>query len=195
MDDVKRRGVAPSTTYITDDHYVRIRDALPEEWFKRACDLIYLLSHRPGGVLSLRETDIVDNEICFTTRKTDQDMEIEANSDLIETIEWFRAWKRQQNIHSPHLVCYPRHMARRFIGKPVPVEYLSRRFTDAVETAGFARGTYTLRDLRPKGLTDEFEVAGDSDKGGHKTETMKCRYRRKRLPMRAKSNLKLPESG
>ena len=88
-------------------------------------------------------------------------------------------------------------MARRFIGQRVMVCHLSRLFTDAVkdasgrvknETTG-KRVRPTLRDRRPKALTDEFEVAGDTDKGGHKTEAMKRHYRRKRLPMRAKNRL------
>jgi len=101
----------------------------------------------------------------------------------------------QQDIHSPYLICYPRTMARRFIGQRITVGYLSGLFTEAAketrvrvknETTG-KRVRPTLRDLRPKALTDEFVVGGDSDKGGHKTEVMKRHYRRKRLPMRQRT--------
>ncbi len=93
-------------------------------------------------------------------------------------------------------------MARRFIGQRITVGYLSGLFTEAAketrvrvknETTG-KRVRPTLRDLRPKALTDEFVVGGDSDKGGHKTEAMKRHYRRKRLPMRAKNRLSTPRS-
>ncbi len=151
---------------------------------------MYLLSHHPSDVLNLRESDVHGDEIHFVNTKTDQPMVIEMNEDLRETVDWFRRWKRQQNLHSPYLVCHPLTATyRRMIAQPVAVEYISRRFTAAVTAAGFPPGTYTLRDLRPKGLTDEYVIAGDSDKGGHKTEAMKRHYRRIKLPMRARSNL------
>lgn len=86
---------------------------------------------------------------------------------------------------------YGNDSRRRSAGEPVSVAYVSRAFAKGVTAAGFEKGTYTLRDLRPKGLTDEYLTAGDSDKGGHKTEAMKRHYRRVELPMRAKNNLRL----
>lgn len=183
------RAVAERTVYISDDDYKAITGKL-ETWQARACDLLYMVSHRPNDVLSLRENQVIDNEICFTAKKNDVDMAIEMNDDLAGTVEWFKKWKADLNIVSPHLVVYPTTSRRRSIGKPVSVGYLSRKFAEAVVAAGFAPGTYALRDIRPKGLTDEFRIAGDSDKGGHLTDIMKRRYRRIRLPMRAKNNLR-----
>ena len=188
--DVSNRPTKKRDAYLSDDDYIAIVANFSQEWHARACDMLYLLSHRPGDVLQLRESDIKENEIHFTTNKNQQAMEVEMNSDLANTINWFRQWKRKQGINSPHLICHPRTSERGLIGKPVSVEYLSRRFSAAVVAAGLKKGSYTLRDLRPKGLTDEYMIAGDSDKGGHKTEAMKRHYRRVKLPMRAKSNLK-----
>lgn len=183
------RPVMERTVYISDDDYVAVTGKL-ETWQAKACDLLYMVSHRPNDVLSLREDQVIDNEIRFTARKNDVDMAIEMNDDLAGIVEWFKQWKADLNIVSPHLVVYPTTSRRSSIGKPVSVGYLSRKFAAAVVAAGFEPGTYALRDIRPKGLTDEFRIAGDSDKGGHLTDVMKRRYRRIRLPMRAKNNLR-----
>lgn len=58
---------------------------------------------------------------------------------------------------------------------------------------------YQLRDLRKKGLTDEFVSQGENDKGGHETEAMRKHYRLIVPPKRARSTLtyigaKLPAS-
>jgi len=53
-----------------------------------------------------------------------------------------------------------------------------------------AKTLYELRDLRPKGLTDEFLAGGENNKGGHKTEAMKLHYRRVSVPIKATSNVK-----
>ena len=187
--DVRNRPTGNRDAYILDNEYVAITSQLPDEWHARACDLIYLLSQRPGDVLKLRESDIKGNEIHFVTAKTQQAMVIEMSEDLAATIDWFRRSKRKQGVYSPYVIFYPRKSRRHLIGKPVSVEYISRRFSAAVVKAGLEKGSYTLRDLRPKGLTDEYLQAGDSDKGGHKSEAMKRHYRRVKLPMRAKSNL------
>lgn len=187
VETVDRRAVAKRGVYLTDAHYTAIISGLAE-WEARACDLLYLVSHRPMDVLGLKENQINENEITFTAAKNDQDMVIEMNDDLREVVAWFRTRKTAQGIVSPYLVCYPTTSRRRSIGKRVSVEYLSRRFSAAVAAAGLE--DYTLRDIRPKGLTDDFLLAGDSDKGGHKTEAMKRHYRRVRLPMRAKNNLR-----
>lgn len=170
--------------------YMAVTALLPEEWHRRVCDLIYLLSHRPGDILRLREIDIKCNEIHFIARKNKQPMVIEMNADLADTIDWFRQWKLKQGIHSPLIICHPLGGKRNLIANPVSVEYISRRFSAAVIAAGFKGGSYKLLDIRPKGLTDEFLEAGDSDKGGHKTQQMKEHYRRIKLPMRAVSNIK-----
>ena len=189
IDSIRRRPVAKRDVYMPNDHYVAIT-AKMTDFEARACDLLYLISHRPKDVLSLKDAQIDGNIIRFTASKNDVDMEIEMNEDLAETIRWVRDRKTEQGIVSPHLVVYPTSSKRRHIGKPLSAGYLSRKFADAVIAAGLTKGKYTLRDIRPKGLTDEFLVAGDSDKGGHKTEAMKQHYRRVRLPMRAKNNLR-----
>jgi hypothetical protein len=204
MRDVDTDEETKRDVYLSDEDYATILEHLPEEWHRRACDLIYLVSHRPDDVLGLLESDIRGNDIHFTADKNDQDMIIrfESGDDLDSVIRWFRRWKREQRITSPHLVCHPLTAQRRLIGQRVSVEFISRRFTDSVRELDVrvwseVRQEHvkpTLRDLRPKALTDEFEAGGDSDKGGHKTDAMKRHYRRKRLPMRAENRLRTPRS-
>lgn len=206
MDGITKRPVGKRTAYVSNDDYVRILAQL-DEFPARACDLLYLVSHNPVDVLNLQESQVTSGEredpatgerratveIALKRNKTTVAVEIWdwADGDLATTVEWFRARKRAQKIVSQHLVVYGTDSRRRSIGTPVSVEYVSRRFAQAVVAAGLPKGSYTLRDLRPKGLTDEFLAAGDSDKGGHKTEAMKRHYRRVELPMLAKNNLHL----
>jgi hypothetical protein len=191
VEQIDRRPVAKRETYISHKDYLAIT-AKMLDWESKACDLLYMVSHRPNDVLSLKDSNIYGGIVRFTATKNDVDMEIGMNDALEEIVTWFRNWKTQQGIVSPFLVVYPKSTKRRFIGKPVSVGYLSGKFSEAVVSAGLTKGIYTLRDIRPKGLSDEFVTAGDSDKGGHKTDAMKQLYRRIRVPMRAKNNLRRP---
>lgn len=203
IENVNRRAVAKREVYVTMDHYMAITAKLAE-WEARACDLIYLVSHRPGDVLRLqdREPDVSYNTrrgkrvvvLSFQATKNDQAMEIVDDIDrdggIEATLAWFRQRKAAQGIVSPHVVVYPTSSQRRYIGKPVSVGYLSRAFGAAVVAAGLGKGQYTLRDLRKKGLTDEARIAGKAtNKGGHKTEQMREYYVVGGLPQRARSNL------
>ncbi len=203
IEQVNRRPVARREVYIPMDHYMAITAKL-EEWQARACDLIYLVSHRPGDVLRLqdREPNVSYSTrrsrrvvaLSFQATKNDQSMEIvddvKRDGGIEATLAWFRQWKKTQAIASPHVVVYPTTSRRRSIGKPVSVGYLSKAFAAAIVAAGLEKGMYTLRDLRKKGLTDEARIAGKAtNKGGHKTEAMREYYVVGGLPQRARNNL------
>ncbi len=206
MRDINRRTTRKREVYTPDQHYAAITALLPD-WQARALDLVYLVSHRPGTVLWLQERDVsyfMDDKgrrwlmLTFTATKNEQAMEIidRAGGDLDATLAWFRAWKAEQRIVSPHLIVYPRTARKRDIGRPVSVDYLSRRFAEAVVAAGLPKGAYTVRDLRKKGLTDEARLAGEAtNKGGHKTEQMKQYYVVGGLPVRAQNNLRAIDRG
>jgi len=197
--DVTRRAVRRREVVCPMDHYLRITGGL-EEWEARACDLVYLISHRPTDVLRLRDEEpgirYADGRVVvsFTATKNEQAVEIvddvATEGGLEAALAWFRQWKRDQGIRSPWVVCYPKTARKRDIGRPVSRDYLSRRFAEAVVAAGFEAGTYTLRDLRKTGLTDEARIAGRAtDKGGHKTEQMRQYYVVGGVPSRARNNL------
>lgn len=199
--DVSRRTVPKRNVYVKDDDYLLITGNM-QEWEAHACDLIYFNSHRPGDVLALSEDNISTYRrgagkkmivVSFTATKNDQAMEIvdRADGDLAKTLQWFRDWKKSQDILSKHFVVYPKTSRRRSIGQPVSVGYLSRCFAEAVIAAGFEKGKYKLKDLRKKGLTDEARKAGKpTNKGGHKTEQMRRLYVVGQLPVRVRNNLR-----
>lgn len=209
---IERRAVAERKVYVPDADYRKIA-ATERDWIVRAWDLIYFASHRPGDCLALAERNVnveihpfkeadgsVVTQRCtivrFTATKNDQPMEIVDKLDgpLTATIEWFRKFREAQELFSnaaTPFVLHPRTAPRRYIGKPVPVGYVSKAFTAAVVEAKFTKGKYKLKDLRKKGLTDEAQLAGKpTDKGGHKTESMKRLYVVGELPMRVQNNLR-----
>jgi integrase len=189
--EVERLAPPKRETYLPNEAYSRIMAKLPAEWMVRACDLIYLLSERPSDVLGLQDRNVDWDvpSVWLEQSKTGQPIEIVMNEDLAETLRWFKDWKKSQGIASPYLVCTPKSH-RGGPGRRVRAEYLSKAFAQAVKEAGYQAGEYKLKDLRPKSLTDEFVEAGDSEKGGHRTERMKRYYRRGQLPMRARTNVK-----
>lgn len=201
--EVVRRAVARRGVVLPREHYLRVTGELAE-WESRACDLVYLISHRPGDVLRLRDEEPWvryerrDNGeyvvVSFTAAKNEQAVEISDHTDtpggIDETLHWFRQWKREQRITSAAVVCFPAGTRAKDAGRPVSRDYLSRRFAEAVMAAGFEPGRYTLRDLRKTGLTDEARIAGEATKkGGHKTEAMRQYYVVGSVPQRVDNNL------
>lgn len=53
-----------------------------------------------------------------------------------------------------------------------------------------AMAAYHLRDLRKKGLTEEFLSQGENDKGGHETQAMRNHYRLIKPPKRARTTIR-----
>lgn len=118
------------------------------------------------------------------------------SADLAELYRYFRDRKRAAQIVSPHGVAYGTESAQRLIGRAVSTEYISRRFAAASVAAGFKPGQYPLRDLRPKGLTDEARIVGAAtDKGGHPTEQMKRHDVRVSLPPKGRSQIRRIRGG
>ncbi len=207
--DVQRRPVSKREVYCPMEDYMAITKKMAE-WEARACDLVYLTSHRPGDVLRLQDREPwvryatrKNREVVvvsFKASKNEQAVEIidakDREGGIHTVLEWFRQWKKNQNLVGHHIVVYPITSRRKSIGKPISVDYLSRRFAEASEAAGFGKGKYTLRDLRKKGLTDEARLAGKAtNKGGHKTEEMREYYVVDELPQRARNNLAVLRSG
>lgn len=208
VDAVSRRPTARRDVYTPLDHYLAITGEL-EEWEARACDLIYLASHSPGDVLRLKDGE---PDVRYETRRgrkmvvlalrrarTGEAIDIydyvDTAGGIEATLQWFRDWKKRQDIISAHIICYPTTSRRRSIGKRVSVGYLSRRFADAAKRVNLA-GKYTPRDLRKKGLTDEARIAGKAtNKGAHKTQAMREYYVVGGLPQRARNNLTVMRGG
>lgn len=191
--EIRRKPAPKRTEHIDQDAYLQITAHL-EPWQQRACDLVYLISHRPADVLALIDKDITINPdrqtvIKFQAAKNDQPMEITGGNELAEIVEFFREWKARQRLVSPYLIVYPTSTYNsRHIGKPVSRDWLSRIWSAARKKAGYEH--YQIRDLRKTALTDEAIIAGEAtNKGGHQTEQMRRYYVIGQLPVRATNNL------
>ena len=204
MRDIQKISEPKREVLIPDEAYKEItarlcihkinRRKMDGTWRAKICDMIYMMSQQPIDVFGLKEDQIKDDEgefgeIWFARHKTGVPIVIEMNEDLRALIEWFRDWKREQEIISPYLMVYPRYFDFRSRTKPVRHRFMQISWAKACEEAGY-KGKYQLRDLRKKGLTDEFLSQGENNKGGHETEAMRKHYRLVRPPERSKSTLK-----
>lgn len=202
--DIEKISEPKREVLIPDDVYVKITEQLCKHrlnkrikdgtWRAKICDLIYMMSQQPIDVFGLKEEQIKDEEgefgeIHFARHKTGVPIVIEMNKELRDLIDWFRNWKRDQEIISPYLMVYPRYFGMRSRTKPVRHKFMQISWAEACEAAGF-KGQYQLRDLRKKGLTDEFLSQGENNKGGHESPQMRKHYRLIRPPERSKSTLK-----
>jgi len=176
----------------------------------KICDLIYMMSQQPIDVfLQEKQIKFYDQPqlvgyadantgeteeflshgvITLARSKTKIGIEIEMNDDMASLIRWLQDFKRRQGVISPHLLVYPMYLDKRSRSKPVRHRFMQSAWAEACKEAGL-EGKYQLRDLRKKGLTDEFLKQGDNDKGGHDSEAMKKHYRLVKPPKRALNTL------
>ncbi len=202
MRDISKLEERKREVHILDEAYVAITEKMmvhrlnkrkfDGEWQARVCDMIYMMSQQPIDVFGLLEEQIVDagefGELHLTRHKTGNAIIIEMNKEMADLIAWFRNFKKEQEIVSPYIMVYPRYFDMRSRGRPVKHRFIQKQWANAVKAAGFD-GMYQLRDLRKKGLTEEFLKQGDNDKGGHDTEAMKNHYRLIKPPKRARNTL------
>ena len=195
--------------YIPLEYYLKIRAALVDnfthhgrkrngEWLGRVCDLTYFMSCRPADAVELRD-DAFDESgvLTYTTNKTDELVAIEDESgSLRETVMWFREWKKYNHTIHPRLILYPAFYEKRQAGRPVPVGFISRRFSKAVDDAGYKNKGWTLRMLRHTGITDELRHQGEgANKGAHRSALGQKPYRADKPVTKVKNTLKLvPDS-
>ena len=213
--NIETRDTAGREQYITDDAYLAITGKM-ELWEAKTCDLLYLVLGRPANALSLNEQNVVkvlnngheSQELHFTGEKTNQPIELEISQDLEYLLQWFRDWKRNQNIISDHFVVYPLASRPQSIGKPVSREHISRKFSLACIKCGFwhweekkspqtqkltsyKTADFKLQDIRPKAITDENIKDKTNNKGAHRSESGRRIYIRLPDPIRMKTNVSL----
>lgn len=181
-------------------------------WRAKICDLMYMMSQQPIDVFGLKDTQaqlfehprevikkdekgavveryLVYGLLTIERHKTGVVIEIEMNEELADLVTWFRNFKKEQQIISEYLMVYPTYFDKRSRAKPVKHKFMQAAWREASIDAGYG-DTYQLRDLRKKGLTDEFVGQGENDKGGHTTQAMRDHYRLITPPKRARSTLK-----
>jgi hypothetical protein len=190
--DIERKSSKDRDVYMSDDHYIAITVKLTEmthEVYARACDWIYLISGRPTDMLGIKETNITDKVVEYFAGKNQQLVNVERDEEINYLIDWFRDYKKQHGINSPYLIVHPLEARRKLGGKPITTALLYRYLKKAMNAAELP--IYTLRDLRPKALTDEATNAGmPTNKGAHRTEQMRKHYVKKMVPVEVKNTLK-----
>lgn len=182
--DVKRLAVRKREVYMSHEDYAAIAKKLAElfhEVCARALDWLYLISGRPSDMLSFNESQIDEGHIRYVSVKTGQPVEVERDEHIDALISWFRSYKLGQGIESEYLFVHPATAGRHLAGQPISLNRFYTYFKKAMTAAGLSG--YTVRDLRPKALTDEAENAGGAptNKGAPHTEQMRRHYVKKRF--------------
>jgi len=111
------------------------------------------------------------------------------NKELAELWQWFIEFKRSQNITSEYLLVYPMYFDVRSRAQKVQHRTIQAAWRKACKETGYG-DQYQLRDLRKKGLTEEYLEQGENDKGGHETEAMRKHYRLIKPPKRARTTIR-----
>lgn len=195
MRAIEPRGKPKRQAYITDADYLAIVGHIKQEYARRAIGMLYLLAMRPGDFLALRVDALVkvDNRWCvnFAAQKTGVEQELMSNQALHDQLEWWRAWRNAHAPLSPFLLVHPRDAHRLLCSRPISRDWLHGVFKEAAVAAGHPE--YTLRDIRPKALTDEALAGNTGNRGGHLTQQMRDHYQRIRLPERSAVTINLPK--
>lgn len=212
MIDIRKAAEEKRQVLIPDEAYRKITEHLSVHrhnkrdmdgtWRAKICDLIYMMSQQPIDVFNLTESqgELYDTPIDrgdylaygvirFARHKTKIGIELEMNEDLADLWKWFVEFKRNEAIVSEFLLVYPRYFDMRSRARQVKHRTMQEAWRDACKKAGYD-GMYHLRDLRKKGLTEEFLTQGENDKGGHETEAMRNHYRLIQPPKRARTTIR-----
>ena len=212
MIDIRKAAEEKRQVLIPDEAYRKITEHLcvhrhnkrdmDGTWRAKICDLIYMMSQQPIDVFNLKESqgELYDEPIDrgdylaygvirFARHKTKIGIELEMNEDLADLWKWFVEFKRKEAIISEYLLVYPRYFDKRSRAQQVKHRTMQAAWRDACKTAGYG-GMYHLRDLRKKGLTEEFLSQGENDKGGHETQAMRNHYRLIKPPKRARTTIR-----
>lgn len=191
-DPINHRTPTKREVYMTDEHYLLIRDRLTEKFgevYARALDWLYIMSGRPTNMMDVQESHIHEKEIHYYAYKNDSPVIVDRDDVIDELVAWFRAYKRAQGIFTQYLIVHPAKAQRGLAKRPIDSGRLYRYFKRAMKDVGLSG--YTLRDIRPKALTDEATLAGEAtNKGAHKTQAMREHYVKIKPPIRVRNNLK-----
>lgn len=145
--------------------------AAPE--LRDAMDLAYLTGQRPGDVLAMRETDIVDGYLQVAQSKTSKKLRITLDrTDLGELLARIVDRRRELGCRSTYLVITP-------IGQRVTQPMLRRRWDEARDKAAKKAiddldttladriRAFQFRDIRPKAASEIGDLGKASRLLGH----------------------------
>ncbi len=192
--------------YISDADYAAITQAMmideyegrrrDGEWIARLVDLMLFMSSRPADAFKVEESNFDESgNLIYKTNKTRTSIWVEdTTGELAATVLWFREWKRKNNIISKYLCVQPSWKRKGVAGTAITVKFVSSKFSEAVERAGYPKGRWTLRLIRHKGITEEALKNSGNNKGGHLTESARKKYQTKVIPVRVQNTLINPRN-
>jgi len=189
---IKNRDTVSDDTVIAPEHATSILKRLAAEegeYVSMVVNWLYVVSGRPTDMLDVKESDVLDGYINYQATKNSQPVTMEMDSELQFLVNWFRSFKKKHAILNKNLIVHGPDVDEKIRFKPISREWLYRRFKKACKNVGYPE--YTLRHLRPTGLTAEAKIAGHAtNKGAHKTKSMQEYYVKGSVPMAVTNNLK-----
>lgn len=170
---VKRNKEHGRDRYVEEAEFQAIYDCA-DELLRDAMDLLLLTSQRPGDVIRMKRTDIVDGHVHVRQGKTGTKLRIRLEGDLAAVVERMQGRKRQAT---------GVYLVQDDNGQPLTYWQLEARFSAARAAAAKelpAVGDIQMRDLRGKAATDLEDLAHAQALLGHKSRTMTEHYVKKR---------------
>lgn len=142
-----------------------------------AIRLANLTGQRPGDVIRMSESHIVDGVLHVRQGKTSAKLRIEVTGELAELITEIQQYKARFKVRALSILVNES-------GQPLTLHMLRNRFDDAREAADIPKAEFQFRDLRATAATAVDESAGIRSAQallGHTTEAMTAHYIRNKL--------------
>ncbi len=200
--EVRRMPAAVRQTYLTDEHFWLIHDALPSEVHRDIMMLMYLLSQRPVDIFKLTYEDavnalksplLIDGEMCYTLKFTQQKTRTSMAIDFHEADQIAAIFQRGIERYKKFKPSHKELFFHLELRRPIVDNMFGKAFRAAVRKYNLP--AYQVRDLRAKGLTDEELKTGNSanrvNKGGHKNKAVSDNYVKIKPPVRSRNNLSI----
>lgn len=200
--DVRRKPGLVRDTYLLDEHFWIIHDALPSDVHRDIMILMYLLSQRPVDIFKLRYEDavkamkdpvVIDGEVHYTLEFTQQKTRTSMAIDFHENDQIAAIFRRGIERYKKFKPSYKELFFHLQLRRPIVDHMFGRAFRAAVRKNNLP--PYQVRDLRSKGLTDEELQTGNSvnrvNKGGHKNRAVSDSYVKIKPPVRSRNNLSI----
>nr|WP_298118245.1 tyrosine-type recombinase/integrase [uncultured Pseudomonas sp.] len=167
---IRRHAEKKRDRYITDAEFRALMSHC-SDYMRCIFELAYLTGQRISDVLSIRYSDISDEGIEFTQKKTGAKLIVLMTPDIKKVLDDAKALPRK--VRGLTLFC------TRGGGKPVSYATVKDAFARARTAAGIQN--VKIHDLRAKSLTDADGEGKDAQKlGGHSDRRMTARYIRGR---------------
>lgn len=161
---IDRNPESARTVYVTDEQFQEVYNR-GDYVLQDTMDLLRVTSHSPSDILRLKRTDMHAGALTVRRGKTAKLVRFRIEGTLKIVLE--RILARHKAVASLYLIADDR-------GQPVKLDNLEKRFSTAR-----GAGTWQLRDIRAKAITDENDLRTASQRAGHANEQITAEvYRR-----------------